>query len=74
MYPYRWKGWDQTVCLAGGSLHWADSNPDRNSGSNLGSVSDVTLPGSPGIVVYQDHYGDHYRKKNGHPYNDTEEI
>jgi hypothetical protein len=23
-------------------------------------VSDVTLPGSPGIVVYQDHFGSHY--------------
>jgi hypothetical protein len=26
-------------------------------------VPDVTLPGSPGIAIYQDHYGGHYRKK-----------
>jgi hypothetical protein len=37
-------------------------------------MSDVTLPGSPGIAVYQDHYGSHYRKKNGRPYNDVVEI
>jgi hypothetical protein len=49
-------------------------NPDRSGGSSSGSVSDVTLPDSLGIAVYQDHYGGHYRKKNGHPYNDAVEI
>jgi hypothetical protein len=49
-------------------------DPDRSGGSNLGSVSDVTLPDSPGIAVYQDHYGSHYRKKNGLPCNDGMEI
>jgi hypothetical protein len=38
-------------------------NSDRSSGSDLVRVPDVTLPGSPGIAIYQDHYGGHYRKK-----------
>jgi hypothetical protein len=25
----------------------------------------ITLPGSPGVTVYQDYYEDHYKKKNG---------
>jgi hypothetical protein len=58
----------------GGSLPWAVQNPDRSGGSNLGRVSDVTLLGSLGIAVYQDHYGGHYRKKNGCPYNVAVEI
>jgi hypothetical protein len=49
-------------------------NPDRSGRSSAGSVSDVTLPGSPGIAFYQDHYGGHYRKKNGCPYDDAVEI
>jgi hypothetical protein len=49
-------------------------NTDRSGGSNLGNVSDVKLPGSPGIVIYQDHYGGYYRKKNGLPCNDAIEI
>jgi hypothetical protein len=49
-------------------------NPDRRRGFNPGSVSDVSLPGSNGIVVYQDHYGGHCRKKNSHSYNDAVEI
>jgi hypothetical protein len=39
-----------------------------------GSMLNVTLPGSPCIVVYQDHYGGHYRKENGHTCNDAMEI
>jgi hypothetical protein len=33
-------------------------------------MSDVTLPGSSGIAIYQDHYG----KKNSLPCNDAMEI
>jgi hypothetical protein len=74
MYVYR-CGKDGTQCdwwvvLCPGWI----PNPDRSGGSSLGSVSDVTLPASPGIAVYQDHFGGHYRKKNGHPHNDAEEI
>jgi hypothetical protein len=29
---------------------------------------------SSGIAIYQNHYGGHYRKKNGFPYNDAMEI
>jgi hypothetical protein len=54
-------------------LGWIQ-NPDRSSGSSLRFMSDVTLPGSPGIAVYQDHYGSHYRKKNGLPCNDAMEM
>jgi hypothetical protein len=56
----------QSVILCLGQIQ----NPDRSSGSNLGSMSDATLPGTPGIVVYQHHYGGHYRKKNSLPCND----
>jgi hypothetical protein len=35
----------------------------------------VTLPGSLGIVVHQDHYRGHYfREKNSHPCNDAIKI
>jgi hypothetical protein len=34
----------------------------------------ITLPGPPGIVVYQDHYGGHYKKKNSPPCNDAIKI
>jgi hypothetical protein len=44
-------------------------NPYRIGGSSSDNVSDVTLLVSPGITVYEDHHGSHYRKKNGHPYN-----
>jgi hypothetical protein len=40
-------------------------NHDRSSGSSPGSMSNATLTDSLDIVVYQDHYGGHYRKKNG---------
>jgi hypothetical protein len=34
----------------------------------------LALLDSPGIAVYQDYYGGHYRKKNGHICNDAIEI
>jgi hypothetical protein len=34
----------------------------------------ITLPGPPGIAVYQDHYRGHYKKKNRHLYNDSIKI
>jgi hypothetical protein len=34
----------------------------------------ITLPGSPVIVVYPNHYGNYYRKKNSHACNDAMEI
>jgi hypothetical protein len=37
----------------------------------LGSMFDVTLPGSLGTLVHQDCYRDYYRKKNSHPRNDA---
>jgi hypothetical protein len=36
-------------------------------GSCLGSMSDVTLPGSLGTVVHGDHYRGHYREKTAAP-------
>jgi hypothetical protein len=38
--------WQVVLCLV-----WIQ-NSDRSNGSNLGSVSDVTLPGSPGIAIW----------------------
>jgi hypothetical protein len=35
---------------------------------------DVTLPGSLGIVVHQDHYRGHYKEKHRRPYNDAIKI
>jgi hypothetical protein len=63
----------QSVWLVVLCLRWIQ-NSDRSDGFSSGSMFDVTLPGSPGIVVCQDHYGDHYRKKNGLPCNDAMEI
>jgi hypothetical protein len=34
----------------------------------------TTLSGYPGAMVYQDYYGDHYRKEKGHACNDAMEI
>jgi hypothetical protein len=42
----------------------------RAMGSFLRSMFDVTLPGSLGIVIYQDHYGE----KNSCPCNDAMKI
>jgi hypothetical protein len=38
-------------------------NPDRGNGLNPGNILNITMPGSPGIAVFQDHYGGHYIKK-----------
>jgi hypothetical protein len=38
-------------------------NPDRDNRPYPGNMLNITMPGSPGIVVFQDHYGGHYRKK-----------
>jgi hypothetical protein len=54
-------------------LGWVQ-NPDRSYGSCLGSMFDVTLPGSLGIIVYQDHDSGHYREKKSHPSNDAMKI
>jgi hypothetical protein len=47
---------------------------DKGDGSCLGNMFDFTLPDSLGIVVYQDHYGGHYRKENSYPCNDAVEV
>jgi hypothetical protein len=57
------SAWQVAFCLG-----WIQ-NPDNSGGSSLGSMSEATLHGSPGFVVYQDSYGGHYRKKIGFPYN-----
>jgi hypothetical protein len=43
-------------------------------GHILGTCLILTLPGPPGIVVYQDHYGGQYKKENGHSCNDAMTI
>jgi hypothetical protein len=35
------------------------------------SMLNIIQPGPPGIVVYQDHYRGHYKKKNSCPCNDA---
>jgi hypothetical protein len=75
MYPYRCgkDGTQQSVWQVVLCLGWIQ-NPNTSGGPNLGSVSDVTLPGSPGGAVYQDHYGGHNIKKNGLSCNDAMKI
>jgi hypothetical protein len=46
----------------------------QGNGSCLGSMFEVTLPGSPSIAVHQDHHRDHYREKNSHPCSNAMEI
>jgi hypothetical protein len=43
-------------------LGWTQ-DPNRGNGSYLGSMFNITLPGSLSIVISQDHYGDHYPKE-----------
>jgi hypothetical protein len=40
-----------------------------NNGSYLRSIFDVTLPGPPGITIYQEYYGGCYKKQSGHTCN-----
>jgi hypothetical protein len=46
-------------------------NLDRGDRPCPGSMFNTALPG---IEVYQDHYGGHNKKKNGHTCNDAIEI
>jgi hypothetical protein len=46
----------------------------RGDDSCLGSMFNSALLGSLGIIVNQDHYEGHYRKKNSCPCNDAVEI
>jgi hypothetical protein len=62
------------TCLEVVSLPLVDSRHRWGDGSCLGNMFDTTLPGSLGIVVYQDHYGGNYRKENRRPCNDAVEI
>jgi hypothetical protein len=50
-----WKRWDPNSLLSGWFSALGRFETDRNSESSLGSMSDVTLPVSPGIDIYQDH-------------------
>jgi hypothetical protein len=59
------------TCLEDGSLPWADSKPSKGQWPCPGSMFNIALPGSPGIAVYQNHYGGHYRKENSHTFNDV---
>jgi hypothetical protein len=47
------------TCWEDGCLPWVD----KGDGPCPGSMFNIILPGSPGIAVYQDHYGGHYRRK-----------
>jgi hypothetical protein len=38
-------------------------NPDRENRPHPRHMLNITPPGSPSIVVFQDYYGGHYRKK-----------
>jgi hypothetical protein len=38
-------------------------NPDKDIRPYPGHMLNITLPDSPGIAVFQDHYGGHCRKK-----------
>jgi hypothetical protein len=49
-------------------------NPHRGDGPCPGSMLNITLPDSPGIAVYQDHYGGHNRKENSCTCNTAIEI
>jgi hypothetical protein len=54
-------------------LRWIQS-PDRGTRPNPRNMLHTALPGSPDAVVYQNYYKNHYRKKNGHTYNDAIKI
>jgi hypothetical protein len=43
-------------------------------GSYPRKMLNITLPGPPGIAVYQEHYRGHYKKKNSCSYNDAIKI
>jgi hypothetical protein len=67
-----WKGWDPDS-LFGGWFSALGRFKALIGVVSPESVSDVTLPGTPGTAVHHDHYGGHYGKKNGCP-NDVVEI
>jgi hypothetical protein len=60
--------WRMVLCLR------QFQNPDRDNRPYPGNMLNITLPGSPGIVVFQDHDRGHYKKKNSHTCNDAMKI
>jgi hypothetical protein len=44
-------------------LRWFQ-NPDRSHRPYPENMLNITLPGSPGTEVFQDHYGGHYKNNN----------
>jgi hypothetical protein len=73
--PVRtWKWWNPNNLFRGYLCLGEIQDPDRGNGSGLGDVFNITLSGPPGIMVCQDYYGGHYRKKNSCPCNDAMEV
>jgi hypothetical protein len=69
-----WRGWDPNELFGG----WFSALGGFKTligtiGLILGAF--LLLPsGSPGAMVYQDYFGNHYRKKSSHTCNDAMKI
>jgi hypothetical protein len=61
----QWPVW-RTVFY----LRWIQ-NPDRGNEPHSKNILNIALPGSPGAVLYQDHYKGCSKKKNVHTCNDV---